>query len=69
MTSAAVASLIVGSLPLLLALAGVLVYRERLNWQGWGAVALSLTGVALTVGKLGNGNNWLGADYETIGKF
>lgn len=60
LTSVASASLIIGTLPPLLALAAAGLYRERLGLRGWGAVGVSTVGVALIVGTRGSDRNWLG---------
>ena len=60
LTGVASASLIIGALPPLLALAAAGVYGERLNVRGWGAVGASTLGVALIVGLPGSDRNWLG---------
>lgn len=60
LTSVASASLIIGALPPLLALAAAGFYRERLGARGWGAVGVSTLGVALIVGLPGPDRNWLG---------
>src|SRR5437588_9375580 len=59
-TSAAIAALIIGTLPPLLALAAKVFYRERLSARCWGAIGMSSLGVLLIVGFPGSGNNWLG---------
>ena len=60
LTSVASASLIIGALPPLLALAAAGLYRERLGPRGWGAVGVSTLGVAMIVGMPGPDHNWLG---------
>jgi drug/metabolite transporter (DMT)-like permease len=60
LTGVASASLIIGTLPPLLALAAALLYRERLGVRGWGAVGVSTLGVAMIVGAPGPDRNWLG---------
>jgi len=60
LTSVASASLIIGTLPPLLALAAAGVYHERLGLRGWGAVGISTAGVATIVGMPGSDRNWLG---------
>jgi drug/metabolite transporter (DMT)-like permease len=60
LTSVASASLIIGTLPPLLALAAAGLYRERLGVRGWGAVGVSTLGVAMIVGAPGSDRNWLG---------
>ncbi len=60
LTSVASASLIIGTLPPLLALAAAGLYRERLGLRGWGAVGVSTVGMAMIVGMPGSGRNWLG---------
>jgi drug/metabolite transporter (DMT)-like permease len=60
LTSAARASLIVGGLPPMLALAAALFQRERLSVRGWVAVIASTVGVFLIVGLPEPGANWVG---------
>jgi drug/metabolite transporter (DMT)-like permease len=60
LTGVASASLIIGALPPLLALASAGIYGERLDARGWGAVGASTLGVALIVGLPGSERNWLG---------
>ena len=60
LTSVARASLIIGTLSPLLALAAAGLYRERLGPRGWGAVGVSTAGVAMIVGTTGSDRNWLG---------
>lgn len=60
LTGVASASLIIGALPPLLALAAAGVYGESLHARGWGAVGASTLGVALIVGLPGSDRNWLG---------
>ena len=60
LTGVASASLIIGTLPPLLALAAAGLYRERLGPRGWGAVGVSTLGVAMIVGMPGSDRNWLG---------
>jgi len=60
LTSVASASLIIGTLPPLLALAAAGLYHEKLGGRGWGAVGISTLGVALIVGLPGTDRNWLG---------
>jgi drug/metabolite transporter (DMT)-like permease len=60
LTSVASASLIIGTLPPLLALAAAGLYHEKLGPRGWGAVGISTLGVALIVGLPGTDRNWLG---------
>ncbi len=60
LTSAVSASLIIGTLPPLLALAATWFYGERLGSRGWFAIGVSTIGVALVVGLPGDGHNWLG---------
>jgi drug/metabolite transporter (DMT)-like permease len=60
LTSVASASLIIGTLPPLLALAAAGLYGERLSSRGWGAVGISTLGVAMIVGVPGSDRNWLG---------
>lgn len=59
-TSAASAALLIGTLPLLLALGAVLMHGERLTTGGWLALGLSCVGVALVVGRSPSGGSWLG---------
>lgn len=60
LTSVARASLIVGGLPAMLALAAALFQRERLSVRSWGAVIASTAGVFLIVGLPEPGVNWVG---------
>jgi drug/metabolite transporter (DMT)-like permease len=59
-TSATSATLIVGALPPLLALAATRFSGERLNGVGWAAVVASTAGVALVVGLPSGGRSWTG---------
>jgi len=60
LTSAAVAALIIGTLPALLALAARVFFHEKLDKVGWGAIGMSSFGVLLIVGLPNSNNNWLG---------
>lgn len=59
-TSAASAAMLVGTLPLILALGAYLVYGEQLGRRGWACIALSSLGVLLVVGRPAAGASWLG---------
>jgi drug/metabolite transporter (DMT)-like permease len=60
LTSATSASLIIGTLPPMLALAAFLFYGERLSRRSWIAVGTSTLGVALVVGLPSDGHSWVG---------
>lgn len=60
LTSASSASLIIGTLPPLLALAAMWFSGEKLNLRGWLSIGLSTLGVVVVVGLPGAGHNWLG---------
>lgn len=60
LTSASSASLIIGCLPPMLAIATTLLSHERLTGLEWGAVALSSVGMAFLVGLPGANHNWIG---------
>ena len=60
MTSAVSASLIIGALPPLLALAAVWFYGERPGSRGWSAIGISTLGVVLIVGLPSADHSWLG---------
>jgi drug/metabolite transporter (DMT)-like permease len=60
LTSVASASLIIGTLPPLLALAAAGFGGEKLGRRGWGAVGASTMGVGLIVGLPGPEHSWLG---------
>lgn len=60
LTSASSAALIVGALPLLLALCSMWFLGERLGRLGWFAIGLSTLGVIFVVGVAGHGSSWLG---------
>jgi drug/metabolite transporter (DMT)-like permease len=66
LTSVASASLIIGALPPLLAVAAAGLGRERLGSRGWGAVGISTVGVGLIVGLPGTERNWLGDALVTL---
>ena len=66
LTSVSSASLIIGTLPPLLALAAAGLGHERLGSRGWGAVGISTVGVALIVGLPGTERNWLGDALVTL---
>lgn len=59
-TSATSAALIIGTIPVLLALAAVVFGRESLSAKGWLAVAVSTFGAGLMVGVPGPGRTMLG---------
>ena len=59
-TSVTSASLLIGTGTPLLALAAVVVERERLGRRGWAAVALSCVGIVVMVGRPGGGGAWVG---------
>jgi len=52
-TTASRAALIVGAMPLAIALLSVLFDHERLGWKRWGALVISTAGVALIIGNPG----------------
>lgn len=60
LTSVASAALIVGALPLFIALGASWFTAEKLGLTGWTAVALSTLGVGLIVGQPDGQHNWLG---------
>jgi drug/metabolite transporter (DMT)-like permease len=59
-TTVSSAALLVGALPLLLALGASWFFCERLSRVGWTAVGLSSLGIVLLVGLPGRGHDWLG---------
>ncbi len=59
-TSVTSASLLIGTGTPLLALAAVVVERERLGWLGWAAVGLSCVGILVMVGRPQQGGAWIG---------
>lgn len=59
-TTAASAALLVGTLPLLLAVGAVVVYGERLTRQGWLAIGAASIGAVLVVGSPPQGGTALG---------
>jgi drug/metabolite transporter (DMT)-like permease len=59
LTTVSHASLMVGAMPVLLAVAAVLFARERLDWIGWLALCASTAGAAMVV---------LGGDRATTGR-
>lgn len=59
LTSVASAALVIGTLPLLLTLAGTLFLHERLSRRGWLAVGMSIIGVILLIGWPSD-HHWLG---------
>lgn len=69
-TTVSHASLMVGSLPVLLAAAAALFAGERLDWFGWLALCASTTGAALLVLGGGSGNRYehpsLGGDLLVL---
>lgn len=60
LTSVARASLIIGGLPPMLALAAVVFQNERLSLRSWGAIIASTIGVLLIVGFPEAGASWIG---------
>ena len=60
LTSAVSASLIIGALPPLLALAATWFYGERPGSRGWTAIGISTLGVVLIVGLPTAGHSWIG---------
>jgi drug/metabolite transporter (DMT)-like permease len=64
-TSASGAALIIGLFPPVLALASTWLYRERLPWMGWGAIAMSVLGVVISVGVPGDEQSLLGNTVTT----
>jgi drug/metabolite transporter (DMT)-like permease len=60
LTSASSASLIIGTLPPLLALAAMWFSGERLSLRGWLAIGVSSLGVIVVVGWPGANHNWVG---------
>ncbi len=59
-TSATSASLIIGTLPPMLAIAAAWFYGERLAARGWASIGVSTLGVTLLVGLPGSDHNWAG---------
>lgn len=59
-TSATSASLIMGMMPPMLALAAAWFQGERLGARGWASIGVSTLGVALLVGLPGADHNWAG---------
>jgi drug/metabolite transporter (DMT)-like permease len=59
-TSATSASLIIGTLPPMLAVAAAWFYGERLTTRGWASIGVSTFGVTLIVGLPGVDHNWAG---------
>ncbi|HWT02009.1 MAG TPA: EamA family transporter [Pyrinomonadaceae bacterium] len=59
-TSATSASLIIGTLPPMLAVAAAWFYGERLTARGWASIGVSTLGVTLIVGLPGAEHNWAG---------
>jgi drug/metabolite transporter (DMT)-like permease len=59
-TSATSASLIIGTLPPMLAVAAAWFYGERLTARGWASIGVSTLGVTLLVGLPGPDHNWAG---------
>jgi drug/metabolite transporter (DMT)-like permease len=59
-TSATSASLIIGTLPPMLAVAAAWFYGERLTARGWASIGVSTLGVTLVVGWPGSDHNWAG---------
>lgn len=64
-TTVSHASLMVGSMPVLLAAAAAVFVGERLDWFGWTALFVSTTGAALVV--LGGGKSGGGYEVPTLG--
>ena len=60
MTTVTRASLIIGTAPPLMALAGMVFFGERSGMRVWMAVALSLAGIAAISGSPGAGGSWVG---------
>lgn len=60
LTSATSASLIIGTLPPMLAVASAWFYRERLGARGWASIGVSTLGVTLVVGLPGAEHDWAG---------
>jgi drug/metabolite transporter (DMT)-like permease len=60
LTSATSASLIIGTLPPLLALAAMWFSGERLSARGWMSIGISTLGVIVVVGLPGAEHNWVG---------
>jgi drug/metabolite transporter (DMT)-like permease len=48
-TTVSHAALMVGTNPALLALSGLIVFREKMNWTGWLAIVVSTVGVVLVI--------------------
>ncbi len=59
-TSATSASLIIGTLPPMLALAAAWFQGERLGGRGWASIGISTLGVTLVVGLPGAEHDWAG---------
>ena len=59
-TTATSASLIIGTLPPMLAVAAAWFYGERLGARGWASIGVSTLGVTLVVGLPGAEHNWAG---------
>jgi drug/metabolite transporter (DMT)-like permease len=59
-TSVTSASLLIGTGTPLLAMAALLVERERLGRHGWAAVLLSCVGIVVMVGRPGEDGAWIG---------
>ena len=64
-TTVSHASLMVGSMPVLLAVAAAIFASERLDWAGWLALAGSTLGAGLVVLGGAHGNGRSGAGHET----
>lgn len=60
MTTVTRASLIIGTAPPMMALAGMVFFSERSGMRVWTAVALSLAGIAAIGGSPGAGGSWVG---------
>jgi drug/metabolite transporter (DMT)-like permease len=59
-TSVTSASLLIGTGTPLLAMAALVVERERLGRRGWVAVLVSCVGILVMVGRPGEGGAWIG---------
>jgi drug/metabolite transporter (DMT)-like permease len=66
-TTASRAALLMGTLPVLLTVAGVALGHDRLGPRGWAAVALSVVGAALLVGSPGGAGASLLGDALVLG--
>ncbi|MEM6336378.1 MAG: DMT family transporter, partial [Bacteroidota bacterium] len=59
-TTATSAALIIGTIPVLLTIAGILFEGERPGWKTWAAILASTAGAALLVGTPGEGRGLVG---------